>query len=152
MKKIKVRTKYDRNDVSISFKDSPSMTDKQYKDECDISSIIEKYGVLPKPEITPVYEDVTKLGNYEIMLNVVKEHEAAFASLPSEIRQRFMGDSLAFAQWLANPANHDEAVRLGLLIPREPDVVDMIKSIADGVTGRKPVEGAQSPETPPATT
>lgn len=53
----------------------------------------------------------------------LRNADQAFASLPALVRDRFANDPVQLLTFLADPANFDEAVRLGLAVPRPEEKV-----------------------------
>lgn len=132
---IKFRTKYDFRKVSKRF-EKPSLTDQQYKDECTIDGIIRRYGVIPPSKVVPLSADVSDFGDFASCMSRVNDALAQFDAMPSEIRARFGNDPKAFFEFVLNPANIDEAVRLGLreVVSPEVDAVDVLKEISDKIS------------------
>ena len=127
----KFRTQYEPRKVHKSFKGVLSLTDQQYKDECSIEGIIRKYGVIPAPDVTPMITDVSEVGDFVECMQRVEDGLAQFAELPSSVRARFGNDPRALFDWLSKEANVDEAIKLGLMIPRveQKSAVDVLNEI-----------------------
>lgn len=108
----------------------PSKTRQEFKNECDINQIIKKYNrtgeLTHLKKNNGVFMDHTKLGDYQENLNKIIEANNAFNALNSQTRSRFKNDPNELIQFLNNKDNYDEAVKLGLLVPRkdpQPDPV-----------------------------
>lgn len=114
--KSKFRTKYEYRSVKKSFKGKISLTDRQYKDDCSIEGIIRRYGVLPAPKVKPVGVDVSSYGDFADAMNKVQSGLDSFMEQPSEIRSRFGNDPKAFYDFITDPQNSEEAVKLGLMV------------------------------------
>lgn len=129
----KFRTQYEPRKVHKTFKGLISLTDQQYKDECSIEGIVKKYGILPAPSVTPMITDVSEVGDFVECMQRVEDGLAQFAELPSSVRSRFGNDPRALYEWLADPSNVEEAVKLGLMVPRkeEKSAVDVLNEIKD---------------------
>lgn len=114
------------------------MTEQQYKDECDINTILRNYGAVPVPiaEKIPRFADVSEVGDFAKSLSMVTRATEAFEAQPSSLRARFGHDPSAFYEFVSNPDNRAECIKLGLI--EEPDnslnPVDLLQKIADGVT------------------
>lgn len=65
-----------------------------------------QYGVCPSPI------------DYQDALEIIARGEEAFYDLPPEVRVRF-SNPVEFLTWLEDPANYDEADKLGLLDPEK---------------------------------
>lgn len=114
---------YDRNKASISSGLSCSdlsRTDQSFAEECDINTIVRNFGVtgqLPDNIRTPLEGDFTTVVDYQSALNMVLEADAAFAAMPSSVRERFANDPARFVEFCSDPANLEEARKLGIANP-----------------------------------
>lgn len=104
---------------TISWKGRTRITKQSFKDECDINLIMARHA--RTGEIThlngaqPHYGDFTNAQTYlDAQQSLIIANEA-FASLPSEVRERFGNDPASLLNFLDQAENHDEAVELGLL-------------------------------------
>jgi len=98
----------------------PSMTQQQFKEECDINTIVQRFGVtgqLPVTTRMPSYGDFSGVSSYQDALNLVRASGEAFMGLASGVRSRFDNDPGKLLAFLADEANRDEAVKLGLVGP-----------------------------------
>lgn len=92
--------------------------------ECDINTIIKQFSVTG--QITHMsanakngaYMDLPDDLDFQTSMNIIREGEAAFASLPSKVRERFHNNPEEFLGFMADPANQDEAIKLGLATKR----------------------------------
>lgn len=98
----------------------PSMTKQSFVAECDINNIIKQYRLtgqvrhISAKAAQGTYEDLPDPMEFQDALNVVIQSEEAFATLPSHVRDRFGNDPEQFLQFMANPSNQDEIIKLGL--------------------------------------
>jgi len=116
-------TKYDRDGKIYthveSINEEKSLTQQQYKNDCDVNLIIAKYeqtGTLHHVDNAKrgVYMDLTQAPSFEESLKVVMQAQNAFDEIPAQIRQRFGHDPQQFIDFLADEANTEEAIKLGL--------------------------------------
>lgn len=93
-----------------------SMTDAQYKDECDINFILKSFAVGDTRAVRPtgITGDFSKVGDFSECLEIVNKAKDEFAALPSSLRDRFGNDPRAYVDFCLDPANVDECIRLGL--------------------------------------
>lgn len=108
-----------------------SMTQQQYQDECDINFLMKKYDNninLVPPLNRGVYADMSEIPNYQEMLQTLDLAETAFMALPAQVRKRFGNDPGNLIEFLQDPNNYDEGVKLGLLNKRPDDQITPIKS------------------------
>ena len=109
---------------SVKFNTSgDSLTEQHHKDACNINNIVAKYhktGVMSNMRVSaPVFKDCTANDFFEIQ-NQFLEASDAFASLSSSVRKRFGNDPHNLIEFLDDPKNRDEAVKLGLIDPQTP--------------------------------
>lgn len=121
-------------------KDGP-ITQQSGKEDADINVIVEraKRGALPPVgrDLAPMYGDFTDIPkDLRDCLNMAKLAEDLFMSLDARIRLRFNNDSLEMLDFLNDPANRDEAYKLGLVVkPSLPGVPPVVPSVVPPVTG-----------------
>lgn len=130
MKKVFLRADngYDTDEVSNATGlacEDPSLAQQSFKDECDINTILERFGVtgeLPTARAVPQYGDFSQVVDYQTAMNSVRASQEAFMELPAKIRARFENDPAKLLDFLGDEANRDEAVALGL-VPKAQEVV-----------------------------
>lgn len=101
-----------------SINSEPTLTQQQFKEQCDINNIIKQYtltGELPLSKKVGQFLDVSNVQDYQTALNTVFEAQQAFDNLPSKIRSRFENDPNQLIAFIEDDANHEEALTLGLL-------------------------------------
>lgn len=117
------------------------LTQQSAKDECDINLIVEraKSGAdLSKlARGTPFYGDFTDLPDLRSAMLIVKQAEAAFMSLDAVVRKRFSNDPVQMMEFLNDPANREEAVKLGLVEPKKDVDVGDVEALAPQPTASK---------------
>lgn len=110
----------------ITLNTEKTLTQQQFRDECDINKIIKSY------EQTGAFTHVTsKVGQYADFSNIKSYHEMvdqvlyaqeAFMTLPAPVRARFRNDPGELLQFIQDPSNRDEAATLGLIEKPEPTI------------------------------
>lgn len=123
----------------------PTMTDEQFKDECDVNVILSRFletGVVPRSRGVGQFLDVSQIGDFQSLMQKVDDARSRFAELPSSIRSRFGHDAGAFLDFVGDPANVEECIKLGIFEKREEqeDALSVLKSIRDKVTTAQAVE------------
>lgn len=100
-----------------------SLAKQEYKEECDINTIIERFGLAyqtPAGTRMPQYGDFTGLESYHDAMNAIAQAGESFDLLPATLRARFQNDPGQFVDFCLNDANRDEAIKLGLVaVPPE---------------------------------
>lgn len=107
----------------LSMPEGESRTQQQFTDDTDVNKIMKKYkqvgAITHLNSKTGVYADFTEIGSYESSLQKVIDANKAFLGLPSTIRNRFSNNPQYLIDFLKDPKNHEESIKLGLRIPPE---------------------------------
>ncbi|QXP44292.1 MAG: internal scaffolding protein [Arizlama microvirus] len=108
-------------DFPADDKNSRSMTQQHFAGDTDINAIVAKFvktGSLDPSLVNQraaVFADVSGIVDYRTTLDRIRAVNEQFELLPVEIRARFENDASNLLEFVANPANAEEAVKLGLL-------------------------------------
>lgn len=117
---------YDRDAVTketATICEVETRTQQQFKDECDINKIMEKFGItgLVPQNIRPVMPDeYEEVFDFQTAMNTIRRAEEAFMQMPSGVRARFQNNPGIFTEFFANPDNRQEAEKMGLVLPQRP--------------------------------
>lgn len=146
-------TNYKRPPNVKSRNTLPSMTLQQFRDECDINNLVERYnrtgtfynaldcaGRLAR---MPQFGDFSDLGDFREQQQKILDIYDHFQTLPSKIRERFNNNPAFFVEFVGDEKNLDECVKLGLLArPKAVDPVEVVKpaEVGSGIALEKPVE------------
>lgn len=101
--------------------ETPSMTKQAFAEECDINTIVRKFGLtgqLPQGVRMPSFGDFLDVPDYHSAMNAIREADESFMMMPADIRSRFGNDAGAFVAFCSDPANRVEAEKLGLVAPK----------------------------------
>lgn len=98
----------------------PTLTQAHFAKDADINDIMKRFGVkdgsIPPMAIDPRYfGDFTDAPDFRQALDNIRDAQQRFALLPADVRARFNNDPVQLFQFVENPLNEDESVRLGLL-------------------------------------
>lgn len=127
MRRLGTLRSYGR-DISALFSTSivgPSLTQQQFKEECDINTIVKRFGLtgeMPVSQRQPlpdsaVYGEVS----FQEMLNAVSAAQRSFMDLPASTRARFANDPAKLLKFVEDPSNRDDAISWGMIPkPVEP--------------------------------
>ena len=142
MSEIVVRGPYDPViHPGVSFQDEVSMTEQSHLKACDINNIMKRYektGLLDHVNTYGGnYGDFTFAEDYHTSLNKILAADEMFMSIPAEIRAKFANDPAEFLNFVHDPSNAEELVKLGLANPGGADATDPSPSpgVGDGGTG-----------------
>lgn len=103
-----------------------SMTRQSEMDACDIHNVLKQFSqqgfeqLVREKAAQGQYADLPDEIDYQTSLNLVMQANASFATLPSQVRERFGNDPAQFLAFVSNPANAEELVRLGLADDKTP--------------------------------
>lgn len=102
----------------VTFTDE-SLTQQQFKDECDLNKVMEVYvntglwmGDSLRESRDAVFADVVGFEDYQDVMDNMEAVNAAFEELPADVRLLFNNQPGELVTWLANPANVEEAKSL----------------------------------------
>lgn len=118
-----VRNPYNYNVMAVSNEtglkcEDPSLAQQQFKEETDVNYIVDRYtrtGELPPGSQIPQFGDFTGVSDYHSALNLVRQSQEEFMSLPPAVRSRFENDPGKLLDFLTDDKNRAEAVKLGLV-------------------------------------
>lgn len=121
----------------------PSKTKQEFAAEVDINNIMKPYTYDQLPDMPGIIGEFSQLTDFHERATQVAAATSAFNRLPGFIRQRFNQDPVALTKFLENEDNYEEALKLGLVNPREevkPDeALAALKDIAKNTTKKTKV-------------
>lgn len=130
------------NETALVCKD-PSLAVQSQAEDADINVIIARFGLtgeLPTDIRMPTSQDFgDNVFDYQSAMHIIIDAQKQFARLPADLRARFDHDPQAFMDFVHDPANGGELVRLGL---RNPPAAEA-KPASDGSAAAAP--NASSP-------
>lgn len=112
---------YDTDEVSVQTGlacQKPSKTQRQFKEETDINTIVERFGKSgekPPTGTFPTEQDFTEAFDFQTSMNVLVKARETFMELPAKTRARFQNDPQQFMQFIHDEENTAEAAKLGLI-------------------------------------
>lgn len=128
--------------------ETPSLTRQADAADADINVMMARY---QEPELIPYrngrapdYGDYSSVASFQEALNIVRNSEKDFSVLPAAVREKFRNNPADMLAFVNDPANRDEAVRLGMLRQAEPPAAPLeVRVVNEG-------SGEASPPKPPA--
>lgn len=110
-------------DVATIVK-GPSLTQQQFKDECDINNILKSYtetGTINHiNRRNHLFGDFSEVPDFQNSLELVRYAEQQFRDLPAKVRARFQNDPAQLVAFCNDPKNQQEAIELGLAESPKP--------------------------------
>lgn len=98
----------------------PTLTQQHFAEDADLNTIAKRFGLTGKP--MPVtswdpshYGDFTDVPDLRTALEQIRTAQQNFENLPPEIRGRFYNDPAKLWDFVHDPSNAEEAIRLGIL-------------------------------------
>lgn len=130
------------HDTGLRCEDE-SLTHQEFKDESDINTIIDRFGIGENPiEALKWVTDVDIANapdNYMDVMNQLNEARDQFMTLPAKLRAQFDHDPGQFVSFVSDPKNIDEMVRLGLAVVRPDPVPSDTDRIVEAVKASRTV-------------
>lgn len=126
MERLKFKTRFDTHPPrTYAFQTTgESMTQQQFKAECDVNNILAKYkrtGMLSHiQKHQGNFGDFSSIEDYQTSLGKLMQAQQSFESLPSELRAKFDNDPGQLISFLSDEKNNAEAIKLGLKVERKP--------------------------------
>lgn len=114
-----------RNAVTVDCSKDKVLTEQSHKQMCEINNILRKYqktGVIEHVnKHKPSYGFASSVQFQEAMETVTVAQQM-FDDLPSGLRNRFSNDPAQFLDFVQNPENEEEMIKMGLANrrPQEP--------------------------------
>lgn len=107
-----------------TINNDPSLTIQSEAEKCDLEicrAIYAKSGVMNNIRTDqPKYGDFTSSRDYHDVLMRAQQAQDDFMTLDAHIRARFDNDPGKLLDYVANPKNRSEAIKLGLLTDSDP--------------------------------
>lgn len=105
---------------------TPSMTQQQFKEECDINTIATRFGItgeLPVNGRAATFGDFAQVNDFHSAMQAIRAAEESFMQLPGLVRERFGQDPQRFVEFCSDPRNLEEVRKLGLAppLPKAPE-------------------------------
>lgn len=104
------------------FNESPSMTQQEFREECNIKNIVRKAlkTGLPPPTKKGFFGDFVGV-DFTSMQNTMAQASEAFNSLHPAIRRKFHNNPAELIEFIEDNQNYEEAVKMGLIpMPEKP--------------------------------
>lgn len=108
------------------------LTKQSFANETEINNIMARYvktGLLDHLNTYQGdYGDFIPFADYHTSMNRIRDAGAAFMTLPAATRAKFANDPATFLEFVQDPENYDEMVKMGLAheIPVDPDATPVV--------------------------
>lgn len=114
---------YDTRAASLAsglFCEDETLAQQQFRDECDINTIIRNFGLtgqMPADVRVPLQGDFAEAPDFQSAMNLLLAAEDAFMQYPAELREEFQNDPGKFVEFVSDPKNVERCRELGLARP-----------------------------------
>jgi len=96
-----------------------SRTKQSFAEESEINRIVARYqktGIVDHvAKYGGMYGDMPDQDDFHEAMNLVTEAQTMFNDLPSNVRSRFTNDPAEFLEFVSDPENRDEMIKMGLI-------------------------------------
>ena len=121
-KTITFRSAYDPHKKYVFKTVGDSLTQQHFKEECDVINIIKKHdrnGIIEHVQRGQArYGDFSEVHDYREALDLVRDAQDEFMTIPSDIRKKFDNDPGKFYEFVSNPDNKEELIEMGFIDPK----------------------------------
>ncbi len=110
----------------------PSLTQQQFKDECEIESLLKAHnlgqvmGILNNHQRQPLYGDVSDIPDFHDSQNHVARATEYFNGLPSDVRAQFDNSLAKFLTTLNDPSAREALTDMGVLKKAADSAADKV--------------------------
>lgn len=122
------------SDETATVCEEETRTQQQFKDECDINIIMERFGItgeLPTNVRQPIMTDFIDALDYQSALNAIREADAAFMEMPAGVRARFQNNPQTFIEFFSKEENRAEGEKLGLIMPKTSIQAEALEGVPE---------------------
>ena len=149
-KVIPFRTAYEPHKPCFFHTEGESLTQQHFQEECDIINIIKRHdrnGIIEHVHRGQArYGDFSEVTDYREALDLVKNAQEEFMTIPSDIRKQFDNNPGKFYEFVSNPDNRDELIKMGF-IEQAPESAAEMSSAAKQHSAAEPIPESDEPST-----
>jgi phage internal scaffolding protein len=113
------RTAYEPHKKYVFKTSGESLTQQHFKEECDVINIIKRHdrnGIIEHVQRGQArYGDFSEVADYREALDLVRDAQDEFMTIPSDIRKKFDNDPGKFYEFVSNPDNKEELKQMGFI-------------------------------------
>ncbi|WNK12729.1 MAG: internal scaffolding protein [Microvirus sp.] len=116
--------KFDKANKGTDFTNDKGFTVQSDRDEAEINKIIARLekgaNTIRMNSKEPFYGDVSEFSNLQEALIKVQKSKEFFMDYEAKVRETFDNDPIKMVKFLEDPKNHEEAIKLGIMVRKEP--------------------------------
>ncbi len=140
----------------VTLDPGPGRTKQSFAEESNINIIMKRYektGMLDHLNAhRGDYGDFIGASDYHTSMNLIREAGEMFMEIPAGVRARFGNDPAEFLEFVQDPDNLEEMVKMGLATKNETEAPEAPESPPEpsGPPGGSPAPEAAEGDLPPA--
>lgn len=149
----------EEGDAAATINTEPSLTQQSFREDADINVLAKRFGLtdVPLGPIDPsAFRDTTHDPDLRQVLEYQRTARDEFMRLPAKLRRRFHDSPQELWDFIQDPENQEEIVRLGLLTRPADAKPANSTTTSDSATpapaGTSGDAASKSPPTPPKET
>lgn len=146
---IPFKTAYDPHSPCFFHTEGESLTQQHFQEECDIINIIKRHdrnGIIEHVQRGQArYGDFSEVSDYREALDLVKNAQDEFMSVPSDIRKQFDNNPGKFYEFVSNPDNKDELIKMGF-VEKSQEAVALSSATEPTPVSGEPSTAQERPE------
>lgn len=147
----KIYSRFDRPVVTDFVFTGKSETQQHFKEDCDVNRILERFlrtgtwtgDPAIKATREPMFGDFAESDlDFRAAQEKLVDADRRFMALPAAIRERFGNNAVKFVEFLQDPANREEAAKMGFLKSaiKETNVIPDAPHLQDPDLGKEVVK------------
>lgn len=140
-----IKRDQEEGDAAALHCEDESLTQQHFTKDADINEIARRFGLVDVPltALDPsLFRDTTNDPDLTTILDQRREAIEYFMALPAKMKARFHNSPNELYAFVLDPDNAEEAVRLGLLTPKDTATADQGKTTAGATTPPAPASSA----------
>lgn len=125
----------------LQLNSESTKTQQQFAAQVNVNNIMNSYKkgnpIMHLNRIEGRYADMSQIGDYQSMLDTVIKARETFETLPSKLRNRFQNDPGKLIEFMNDPKNKEEGIKIGLFSKKDPEVnpvLDELKTLNKNLT------------------
>ncbi|AXH74124.1 MAG: internal scaffolding protein [Microviridae sp.] len=134
--------------TGLKCEEGSSLAHQSFKEECDVNFIVNNLdtnGFLDTSRGSmPQFVDATLYTDFHEAQNIVASGTQIFEALPADVRFRFHNDPGEFMDFVADPDNTQEAIKMGLATPKVPIDPSPAEGVSNPPANQSDASGSDS--------
>lgn len=110
--------------VGIDLSDETHKADQSFRDQANINAIVKRFDKglpLPTSARQGIYRDQSEIPDFQTAMETITSAQLMFNELPAAVRKKFANSPTELLDFLRDPNNLEEGIKLGLLERKNND-------------------------------